>query len=533
MIRRASLASTVAASFLLNACSNSQPVACLPQAKIQIQKTSPTSDSDGEIFEKGMGVIVVLKDGCVANGPISSMVPGHFDGQTKAGVRSYEWTLPRAMTRKEMHILAEQDACVAMITESTEDHIDPSDTVDFAFTPVNQAVAQSFSGWNDPSISAQAHLTNIRAISAYGTFYDGKTGIGKNKEVVIAIVDSGVALSHEDLKANIWVNKKEIAKNGIDDDRNGYIDDVNGYNFASRIASPSPQVSTANSAWQWAHGSRVAGLAAAVSGNGRGGIGVMGTAKIMALNAMGTSAGFKQSDIANAVRYAADNGANVINLSLGGSSATADFKSALRYAVSRGVVILAAAGNDGAAIDSNFSAAGLAASLPGLISIANIKAADSKLSASSNYSTTYVELGAPGSNTASSGLYSTSPISNSSYGTFAGTSAAAPVAAGAAALVVGLLKSRGYSASPATVESLLLASARKMAGLAPYVKDGNALDLFNLASLINQRYPAGKATGDEGPEKPTDPSNGDPSQGPGKGDDSASQPIENQCTGLQ
>ena len=90
----------------------------------------------------------------------------------------------------------------------------------------------------------------------------------------------------------------------------------------------------------------------------------------------------------------------------------------------------------------------------------------------------------------SSQLYTTSPESISSYAYFAGTSAATPVASGAAALAIGLIKSRGYSYTAGDIENLLLDSAKKTPSLRYYFKDGNALDLANLARLVNARYPA-------------------------------------------
>ncbi len=297
-------------------------------------------------------------------------------------------------------------------------------------------------------------------------------------------------IDHEDLKANVWVNTGEIPRNGIDDDQNGYIDDVNGYNLASDIASPMPQISSANSSWQWAHGTRVAGLAAATAFNHIGGAGVAANAKIMALNVMGRGNSMDQSNTANAVRYAIDNGADVINLSLGGNEGlSVDLANQLRRATANGVVVFAAAGNESSPIGANYSAAGLAPSVAGLISVGNIQGDTNLISTTSNYSNYYVKLAAPGTNSMSDLLYTTSPESSSSYGYFSGTSAATPVAAGAAALAIGLVKSRGYTVSAAAIEKLMLASAKKISALKGYFQNGNVLDLANLARAVNRQYP--------------------------------------------
>lgn len=449
--------------------------------------------NDGPL-KQGTLVAVSVKDECT-DGEISRTLTDRFEGRTPSGVRVYDWSLPREMTINDLTSLAEADSCVELVSESNADPGSPPDlsndetgdeiVVNDGQDVTDDTLEPMFLA--DPKFSLQAHLRNVGWASARPVFYDATRGI--RRQVVIAVIDSGVKLAHEDIRDNLWKNRREIPGNRRDDDRNGYVDDVYGFNFASRIADPNPQITSANSSWQWSHGTKVAGLAAAVYGNGRGGTGVMGNAKIMALNAMGRGSGFAHSNIANAIRYAVDNGASVVNLSLGGSTASAAFQSALRYAVSKGVVVVAAAGNESSRIGTGYSAAGLASGLRGLISIGNYKAADWTRSSTSNYSPTYVELGAPGTNTTYQGLYTTSPTSTGTYGYFSGTSAATPVAAGGAALAIGLLRSRGYAPTAATIESLLLSSARKVSALKAYFKDGNALNLFALAQLIDRTYP--------------------------------------------
>lgn len=448
---------------------------CAPLAleKATLASTQMSSTSHLPV---GTRVTAVIKDDCTQPGPITSQIENRFEGQTAAGVRSYDWTLPRAMTTGELASLAKQDHCVESLSESR-----------YFELPQSEAAPEVLP--DDPKVSQEAHLAAIGASEAYDIFLNSKTGI--KREVIIAVIDTGVRLDHEDLRQRLWINRREIPSNGIDDDLNGYIDDVYGYNFASRISNPNPQKTSANGAWQWAHGTRVAGLAAATSNNSRGIAGIAPNARIMALNTMGTSAGFSQSDLANAIRYATDNGAKVINLSLGGNSGqTTDYKNAIRYAISRGVTILAAAGNESMSIGSTYSAAGLAPYYAGLISIGNFQAATFAKAPSSNYNTQYVKLGAPGTRDSSNLLITTSPESSTSYSGFSGTSAATPVASGAAALAIGLIETRGYSTSPAVIEKLLLDSARKLSSLRSYFKDGNALNIANLARLIETRYPA-------------------------------------------
>lgn len=334
----------------------------------------------------------------------------------------------------------------------------------------------------DPRVSQQKFVAAMGLKEAYKIFYGTITGI--RSQVIIAIIDSGVEYKHEDLAPSAWINTREIPDNRIDDDKNGYVDDVYGYNFASNIPNPSPQKISGNN---WAHGTRVAGLAAATGGNGVGVIGVMPTAKIMSLNAMGKNSGFDRSHLIKAIRYAADNGAHVINLSVGSASpASAALTAAIEYALNKNVVVLAAAGNSGGRIGANNSIAGLAPKYKGLLTVGNLQSASNKISSSSSYSTTYVKIGAPGTHTANEKLYTVAPVG---YGMFSGTSAATPVAAGAVGLAVGLIQSRGYNYTPGDIEDLLLDSSDKVPGLMNYFKDGNALNVTKLAQLVNQRYP--------------------------------------------
>lgn len=494
-------------------------IACAPQGSQSAQsclakKFSPKvalnssefpneGDINAQTVLAGTPLVVDLLDYCPVPGLLTKQISNRLTGVTKSGQRSYPWQLPNDISLQDLQRLVKDDVCVVQVSRAQVDQLDDHDSQfifqsdSFIRTTRNRlnemtsplsSNATAASIPNDPSANLEKHLTAIGDSLAYDIFFDAKTGI--KKEVVIAVIDTGVRIDHEDLKDNLWVNKGEIPNNQIDDDHNGYIDDVYGYNFVSHVASPQPEKTPANAAWIWAHGTRVAGLAAAAGKNGKGGFGANYQAKIMSLNNLGPGSGMDQGVTANAIRYAVDNGASVINLSIGGNSGQiAAYRDALKYAVSKGVVVLAAAGNESSAISTTYSAAGLASSKAGLISIGNFQSQNYNKDTMSNFSTTYVELGAPGINTMSEQLYTTSPESTSSYSYFAGTSAATPVAAGAAALAIGLIESRGYRYTAGDIESLLLDSAKKMPSLSSYFKDGNAIDLANLAVLINKKYP--------------------------------------------
>jgi len=160
---------------------------------------------------------------------------------------------------------------------------------------------------------------------------------GGSSSVVVAVIDSGVDYTHEDLKDNMWVNTKEIPDNGCDDDGNGYIDDYYGVDIIARQG---------NGGDTNGHGTHVAGIIAAKNNN----IGVLGIAynvKIMSVKAAMHNGTLNQADIARAVLYAYENGAQVINMSFGGTACSIAVQDALATAYTR-CVLVASAGNSGA-----------------------------------------------------------------------------------------------------------------------------------------------------------------------------------------
>ncbi|MCI0606994.1 S8 family serine peptidase [bacterium] len=172
----------------------------------------------------------------------------------------------------------------------------------------------------------------------------------KKNPVVVAVVDSGLDWNHQDISwDNIWSNSKEIPENGRDDDKNGYVDDFIGWDFYQRTTTP----------WDHnGHGTFVTGIIAATPGNKEGIAGINPNAKIMVLKALNGLGHSRASYIAEAIIYAANNGARVINLSVGGYELTKTEQLAVDFARSKGSVIVVAAGNKAVDI-SKYSPAGL------------------------------------------------------------------------------------------------------------------------------------------------------------------------------
>jgi subtilisin family serine protease len=190
---------------------------------------------------------------------------------------------------------------------------------------------------NDPLYQngSQWYLDAINAPAAW----DIVTG---DTSQIIAIIDTGVDWDHPDLDDNIWTNWDEIPNNDIDDDNNGYVDDTRGWDYINNDNDPNDDNS---------HGTHVAGIAAAEGNNEIGICGVAWNSKIMPVKMLQSSGTGNSSDLASAIEYASDNGATVINMSLGSYGESLTVKNALENAYAgtgdgEGSILVAAAGNN-------------------------------------------------------------------------------------------------------------------------------------------------------------------------------------------
>ncbi len=269
----------------------------------------------------------------------------------------------------------------------------------------------------DPFMNQQKQLAAIGFDSVSSSFF-GANGIQRN--IVVAVLDTGVDYRHPDLRNQMW-------RNSLGD---------YGYDFVNGDRDPMDDHS---------HGTHVAGLVGAEMGNGIGGVGVMGKrVKILAVKVLPSSGGGSLAAIINGIRWAADQGAHIINMSLAGGGKSSALEAALKYAVGKGSFIVVAAGNDGAYLSSwNFVApASYSRNIDGMMTIGSILSSMDRRSSFSNYSRSYVDIGAPGE----SGILSTVP--GGAYMEMSGTSMATPIVAGAAGLVYGMAHTRGYSVTP-------------------------------------------------------------------------------------
>jgi subtilisin family serine protease len=300
--------------------------------------------------------------------------------------------------------------------------------------------------------------------------------------IVVAIIDTGVDLSHPDLAPNAWINPGEVAGNGIDDDHDGFIDDTKGWNFVDKNNDTGPAFDI--------HGTHVAGIVGARGNNSLGVTGVAWRVKLMALKFINGNKG-KTSHAVRAINYAVEQrrkGQNVrvINASWGGGGDSDSLREAIAAAGNAGILFVCAAGNGGDDFrgDDNdetpFFPSQLSSEMSNVISVSALDRNDN-LASFSNYGHSSVSLGAPG-------VEVMSTLPGGSYGQLNGTSMATPHVAGAAVL----LWAREPDLTPAQVKERLMARAVPVLALAS--KTGNS-SRANIANAISDTAPATPALG--------------------------------------
>ncbi len=277
--------------------------------------------------------------------------------------------------------------------------------------------------------------------------------------VVVAVIDTGVDVTHPDLAANTWVNPGEncpgCRTNGVDDDGNGYVDDWRGWDFVNGDNNPTDDQG---------HGTHVSGTIAAVGNNGLGVVGVTWSTTIMPLKFLGADGSGTTADAIRAVLYANAKGASILNNSWGGGEFSQALLDAIEETDASGGLFVAAAGNDFTNTDvtpfypSSYD-------VPSLVSVGATDASDRK-AWFSNYGLRTVDLGAPGTN-----IYST--WRGGSYRFADGTSMAAPHVSGAAALSKAVFP----DASGVGLKALLLRSVDPIAVLAGTSRTGGRLNV--------------------------------------------------------
>jgi len=297
-----------------------------------------------------------------------------------------------------------------------------------------------------------------------------------SERVVVAIIDGGVEITHPDLAANIWRNPRET-RNGRDDDGNGYVDDIHGWDFIGN--DPDPKADTT----AHIHGTHVAGIVGAVGNNGKGIVGHAPNVRLMSLKYIGSNGSGLTSHAIRAIDYAVRNGAHIINASWSTTSYSQALYDAIARARAAGVLVVAAAGNDGINIDKT-------PRYPASFGLDNIVAVGASTNSDgfasfSNSGVKSVDVVAPGTS-----IYSTR--TGAAYSLLGGTSMATPLVTGIAALV----KARHSSFNYQKIAGALFLGVDRFAALSSRVRFGGRVnahktliasdDLANGKAILSQ-----------------------------------------------
>ena len=407
--------------------------------------------------------------------------PRHEERARKAGLH-YWYTVSfdsNEQLEKAAKSLAEV-AEVEMVQYNTTFSLQPSKSTIVEDGPTTRLAVDKV---NDPLFNKQWHYYNTGS----GIHEKQVAGMDVNvKEawlhctgdpsIIVAVLDDGVDYTHDDLKANMWVNKGEIADNGIDDDGNGFVDDIHGYNFCTADGKIS---------WKDDHGTHVAGTIAAVNNNGKGICGIAGGdgsgngVKIMSAQKFNANMEGDVAQTARAFQYAANNGAVIAQCSWGYNTAPNGqpaiisdkqfkdsdgatynailyFQSAKNSDVIDGGLVIFASGNDG------LGQSGYPAGYRDFISV-SATGCDGMPSWYTNYGPG-VNISAPGGDMDrhgnAGGVLST--LTNNKYGYMQGTSMACPHVSGVAALGLAHAKKLGKKFSLEEFTSMLLLSTNNI-----------------------------------------------------------------------
>lgn len=321
---------------------------------------------------------------------------------------------------------------------------------------------------NDPAIHQAWGLKKSDAARAWEVSQG-------SKQIVVAVIDTGADVKHEDLAANIWANPGETgfdskgrnkATNGVDDDGNGLVDDVNGWNYVANNNDLTDN---------HGHGSHIAGIIGAEAGNNKGIAGISPKVSLMILKYFdpkvpGTD---NLKNTVNSIKYAVKMKANIINYSGGGTEFSQEERDAIEEARQAGILFVAAAGNERSNSDKHkYYPADY-----GLSNIISVTAIDpsTEVLQSSNYGVETVDIAAPGQN-----ILSTLP--NNTYGYMTGTSQATAFVTGAAVLV--MAHKEQYQAED--VKKYILATGESQSSLIAKCRTSRQLNLFKALTVLEE-----------------------------------------------
>lgn len=308
-------------------------------------------------------------------------------------------------------------------------------------TPNDTYFSRQFGLYNDGTFS-QSPATNDADIDME-LGWDIEQG---DESIIVAILDSGIKLEHPEFNGRLWINSNETI-NGIDDDNNGYIDDINGWDFANNDNNPTDD---------HGHGTNVTGIIGANSNNNRGYSGVDHNCKLMIGKILDQNNSGYYSWWTDAIYYAVDNGAKIINMSVGGSGYSSSMKDAIDYAYNNGVTVVACMMNENN--NTTFYPAGY----QNTIAVGSTNPNDERSTpffwsptSGSNYGN-HIDVVAPGNY-----IYGLDYQSNTNYNSYwGGTSQATPLVAG----ISSLLLAQDPNRTPDDIRSILRNTAEDQVG---------------------------------------------------------------------
>ena len=323
--------------------------------------------------------------------------------------------------------------------------------------------------FNDPAIKQAWGLKKADA----GRAWSISRG---SKKVIVAVIDTGVDVNHEDLHRNLWRNPGESgldasghdkANNGIDDDGNGFIDDVYGWNFVSNNNHLDDN---------HGHGTHIAGIIGAEAGNGKGISGIAPDVSLMILKYYDPKVPNTDNlkNTIQAMQYAVKMGAHIINYSGGGTEYSQEEHDAVEAAEKKGILFVAAAGNERSNSDEHhYYPADY--HLKNIISVTAIDPTSEVLS-SSNYGTNSVDIAAPGQSILSC-------LPNNTYGLMTGTSQATAFVTGAAVLV---MAEKNLYNNAQEVKNFILATGDSSQSLLNKTRTSRQLNLFKALTILEK-----------------------------------------------
>lgn len=322
--------------------------------------------------------------------------------------------------------------------------------------------------FNDPAINQAWGLKKSDAARAWSVTKG-------SRDIIVAVIDTGIDESHEDLEGNLWQNPGESGKdaqgrdrsrNGIDDDGNGFIDDVHGWNFVSNNNKLDDN---------HGHGTHIAGIIGAQAGNNKGITGIAPEVSLMILKYYDPKVAGTDNlrNTVASIRYAVKMGAHIINYSGGGTEFSKEEHDAIAEAEKKGVLFVAAAGNERSNSDQyHYYPADY--KLNNIISVTAIDPSTQVL-ASSNYGVETVDIAAPGQNILSC-------LPGNSYGYMTGTSQATAFVSGAAALA--MAHKQNFKA--VEVKKYILSTGDAQTQLAAKTKTSRQLNLYKALTILDQ-----------------------------------------------